>query len=265
MKKIVHISDLHFGTEKPDILSLLFDELNSINPDVVVVSGDLTQRAKTKQFIKAKSFINRVDFPLVIIPGNHDIPLYNIWERVTNPFAKFESYFDKSDRYYSDDQLQIIGLNSVRNLRWKSGRISSEELEIADSQLKEFPKKTVKILTFHHNLLHISSQRNAVKLFKTKLMHDWLMQNGIDLVLFGHDHRPMVQPILFDEDNTFDFILIQAGTTISKRTRGFPNSFNLINISDFRCEILIKEIIDQEFEIVATHQFAKISGGWTNP
>jgi 3',5'-cyclic AMP phosphodiesterase CpdA len=262
MKKIVHISDLHFGTENSKIVNHLIDDINEIKPDVIVVSGDLTQRAKTKEYSKAKIFLKNLDYHTVVIPGNHDIPLYNIWGRIVHPFKKFETYFDHIDRYYSDDILEIIGLNSVRNLRWKSGKLSSEQLEIGAAEVKKSGKNIIRILVIHHNLFHISSRRDAVKLFKTKRLHHWLMQNNIDIILFGHDHKSMVQPILFDDDKIFDFILIQAGTATSNRTRGFPNSYNVIEISDDDCKIKIREYKNQKFEIISEQQFVKVSAGW---
>jgi 3',5'-cyclic AMP phosphodiesterase CpdA len=264
VKKIIHISDVHFGAENKKIVNSLIADINSIEPDVIVLSGDLTQRAKTGEYKKAVAFLQKLNYPTVVIPGNHDIPLYNIWDRVISPFKKFETYFNNRDRYYSDDLIEVIGLNSVRNLRWKSGKLSSEDLDQAANELKESGKKRVRVLVIHHNLFHISSRKDAVKLFKTQLIHRWLMQNSIDLILFGHDHKSMVQPILFDEDNIFDFILVQAGTAVSTRTRGYLNSFNLIEISDEGCEIKIKEYKNKTFETVTTHQFAKVSGGWTN-
>jgi predicted phosphodiesterase len=88
------------------------------------------------------------------------------------------------------------------------------------------------------------------------------MQNSIDLILFGHDHKSIVQPILFDDDAIFDFILIQAGTATSNRTRGFPNSYNVIEISGDDCKIKIREYQDQKFELISEQQFVKVSAGW---
>ena len=104
MQKIVHISDLHFGTEVNEIVSHLMDAINNFKPDAVVVSGDLTQRAKKKEYHKAKNFLKKLDCPTVVIPGNHDIPLYNIFGRIVNPFKKFESYFSTNDQYYAHDR-----------------------------------------------------------------------------------------------------------------------------------------------------------------
>ena len=265
MKKIVHISDLHFGTENSEIANQLTDDINEIKPDVVVVSGDLTQRAKTKEFVKSQIFLDTLEYPRVVIPGNHDIPLYNIWDRVVNPFKRFDRYFNESDRYYSDDRLEIIGLNSVRNLRWKSGKLSSEQLKIGAIEFGKSDKNMIRILVIHHNLFHVSSSIDSEKLLKSKLWHRWLMENRIDLILFGHDHKSMVEPVLFNDDKFIDFIFIQAGSGISNRTRGCPNSYNTIEISDNNCIIKVREFKDDQFEVVSTHHFIKKADGWQYP
>ena len=262
MKKIVHISDLHFGTENSEVVNHLIDDINDFKPDVVVVSGDLTQRAKTKEFIKAESFLKKLEYHTVVIPGNHDIPLYNIWDRIVNPFKKYDKYFEETDRYYSDDKLEIIGLNSVRNLRWKSGKLSSEQLDTGTADFKNSDMNIIRVLVVHHNLFHISSKRDAVKIFKTKLLQNWLMKNQIYLVLFGHDHKSMVKPIIYDDDNIFDLILIQAGSGTSNRTRGYPNSYNTVEVSDNDCTIKIKEFKEDKFEIKSVQHFIKKSTGW---
>ena len=262
MKKIVHISDLHFGTEDEKVLNSLIDEINNTSPNLIAVSGDLTQRARTKEYLKARSFLEYLKFPQVIIPGNHDIPLYNLFGRIKYPFKKFDSYFDKEPREYNDDQLYVVGLNSVRNLRWKSGKLSSEQLEMGTNEFGESDKNIVRVLVIHHNLFHISSKRNAVKLFKSKLLRGWLMENRIDLVLFGHDHKSMIELVLFDEDEFIDFILLQAGTATSKRTRGVPNSYNIITLDNSLLNIRVQTFNTNRFETTSEAKFIKQSMGW---
>ena len=262
MKKIVHISDLHFGTEDEGVLNSLIVDITNTSPNLIAVSGDLTQRARTKEYLKARSFLEHLKFPQVIIPGNHDIPLYNLLGRITNPFNKFNTYFDKELREYNDDQLYVIGLNSVRNLRWKSGKLSSEQIEIGTTEFGESDKNIVRILVIHHNLFHISSRRNTVKLFKSKLLRRWLMENRIDLVLFGHDHKSMIEPVLFDDDKFIDFILLQAGTATSKRTRGVPNSYNIIIFDNSFMNVMVRTFNADRFETTLEAKFIKNPIGW---
>lgn len=130
MHKIIHISDLHFGREKGAAVNALTGEIEKSDPDVVVISGDLTQRAKRKEYALAKKFVDRFVCPKVIIPGNHDIPLYIIFLRLTNPFERFDSFFPETEYdFYSDHKVNIFGLNSVRARRWRSGKVSQKELK----------------------------------------------------------------------------------------------------------------------------------------
>lgn len=261
MQKIIHISDIHFGREEKSIVDALIAKINKEDPNIIVVSGDLTQRAKKREFQKAEMFLNELDFPKVIIPGNHDIPLYNLFERVINPFRKFDIYFQNFNRY-ENDELSIVGLNSVRNLRWKSGKLTIDYLENSTAQLKKKDNIKLNIVVMHHNLLHLPSSKESGKLFRTKLMQKWIFDNKIDLILFGHDHKSMIKPILFDDDNIFDFILIQAGSATSTRRRGNSNSFNLITFENSVMQISVQTYIENKFETSFKQKYIKHTKGW---
>lgn len=261
MIKLAHISDLHFGTENLEVIEALQVELTSIIPDVIVVSGDLTQRAKNHEYNSAKKFLASTGIPYIVIPGNHDIPLYNLWGRVVNPFKKFDSYFDRADSFHKGGNVEIVGLNSVRNLRLKSGRISVDRLEKDKKDFSTSENNIIRIIVLHHNLFHRPSTADASKLFRARLMQKWAAENNIAMALFGHDHKSMVK--LIDESNEGPgFILVQAGTAFSTRTRGEPNSYNLIEISEAECTIKVSECRNNKFEPVSEHHFVRKAAGW---
>lgn len=261
MQKIIHISDIHFGREDESIVNALIAKINKETPNVIVVSGDLTQRAKNREFQKAEVFLNKLNSSKVIIPGNHDIPLYNLFERVINPFRKFNKYFPNFKRY-DNDELSIVGLNSVRNLRWKSGKLTVDHLENNAAELKKKDNTKLNIVVMHHNLLHLPSSKESGKYFRTKLMQKWIFDNKIDLILFGHDHKSMISPILFDDDNFFDFILIQAGSATSNRRRGSSNSFNIIAFNNLVMQISIQTYIENKFATSLEQKYIKHNKGW---
>ncbi|MEN8194741.1 MAG: metallophosphoesterase [Bacteroidota bacterium] len=262
MQKIVHISDIHFGKEDESIVNALLTKINEIAPNVIVVSGDLTQRAKHREYKKVKLFLSKLDFPKVVIPGNHDIPLYNLLGRVINPFRKFDYYFPNCNRY-ENEQVSIVGLNSVRNLRWKSGKLTIKDLEESSEELKvKKNAEKLKIVVMHHNLLHLPSNKNSESIFRTKLMQKWIFDNGIDLILFGHDHKSTIKPILFDHDNIFDFILIQAASATSTRRRGNENSFNLIMLENSFMQISIETYEQHKYKTSSRIKFNKQLIGW---
>ena len=129
MKQIVHISDIHFGTEKPAAVAALTSDIHTLSPDLIIVSGDLTQRARNRQFEAAKDFLDQFAAPKIIVPGNHDIPLYNLFKRLRRPFKRFSGWIT-DDLYpsYVDDELGVIGVNSVQYTHWKAGRLTQEKL-----------------------------------------------------------------------------------------------------------------------------------------
>lgn len=261
MQKIIHISDIHFGKEDEGIVNALSTKINEIEPEIIVVSGDLTQRAKHQEYQKAKYFLNKLDFPQVVIPGNHDIPLYNLFERIINPFRKFNQYFPNFRRY-ENDELSIVGLNSVRNLRWKSGKLTIDHIENNAAELKKKDKAKLNIVVMHHNLLLLPSSKESEKNFRTKLIQKWIYDNKIDLILFGHDHKSMIKPILFNDDNIFDFILIQAGSATSTRRRGSTNNFNLITFDNSVIQISVQTYIENKFETSLEYKYIKPTLGW---
>ncbi len=263
MKKIIHISDLHFGTEDPDVVEALRQDVDEFGADLLVVSGDLTQRAKRAEFQAAKQFVDSLGLPSVIIPGNHDIPLYNLPLRVMNPFKKFNACCGNRPAYFQDGEVEIIGLNSVRNLRWKSGRISSEQLNSEEGRIGEDKSSAfVRLLAAHHNLFQAPVRKESSKLFETQLMHDWLIKLGFDLVLFGHDHRGLVKPVARGKEGGYAFILVQAGTAVSCRVRGVPNSYNRIEVSPGHCAIQVRELEDGAFCRAQDFRFTQREGGW---
>src|SRR5215204_5310780 len=129
MRKIAHISDLHFGAADPLVAELLAEAIESIRPDLVVVSGDLTQRARKSQFLEARSFLDRLSFPQLIVPGNHDVPLYNVFDRFVNPLENYQRYITPDlEPFHSDDEIAVAGVNTSRSLTIKGGRISGSQI-----------------------------------------------------------------------------------------------------------------------------------------
>src|SRR5882672_7941733 len=130
MRSIVHLSDIHFGRVDAAVVGPLIETINQIAPDVVAVSGDLTQRARSRQFIEARAFLDELPKPQIVVPGNHDVPLHNVFTRFARPLAKYRRYINEDLRpFYHDEELAVLGVNTARSLTIKGGRINEEQID----------------------------------------------------------------------------------------------------------------------------------------
>ena len=151
MRTIVHLSDLHFGRVDQQLLEPLRTLVASLAPDVLVVSGDLTQRAKTEEFIAARAFLDTLPGPQIVVPGNHDIPLYNVASRFLTPLRKYLRYvtLDLTPEYV-DEEIAVLGLNTARSLTIKDGRVNQEQIALLRQRMGAVPKNVTRIVVTHH-------------------------------------------------------------------------------------------------------------------
>jgi 3',5'-cyclic AMP phosphodiesterase CpdA len=134
MRTIVHLSDLHFGRVNAALIEPLTRVVRELQPDLVAISGDLTQRARSHQFQQARSFLDALPKPQIVVPGNHDIPLHNLFARFVEPLTKYKRYItDNLHPTYQDEEMVIVGVNTARSLVFKGGRIN----EFQVSRLRE--------------------------------------------------------------------------------------------------------------------------------
>src|SRR3954449_12672383 len=129
MRTVAHLSDLHFGRTDPALIEPLLAALGAVRPHVVVVSGDLTQRARKKEFEQARDFLARIRFPLIVVPGNHDVPLYRVWERFLSPLGNYQRIVQRDlEPFFVDGEMAVLGINTARSLTFKNGRINVEQM-----------------------------------------------------------------------------------------------------------------------------------------
>ena len=151
MKTLVHISDLHFGASEAVVVNSLIETINNIKPDVIAVSGDLTQRARSHEFQAARAFLDALPQPQIVVPGNHDIPLHNLFSRFVRPLDKYRNYItDDLSPLYIDEELAVLGLNTARSLTIKGGRINEQQIAWLKEKLCGLGTMTVKVVVTHH-------------------------------------------------------------------------------------------------------------------
>ncbi len=231
--KLVHLSDLHFGTENVRIIEKLQCTIDATNPDLVVVSGDFTQIASSKEFSIAQEFLNGLKAKVFCVPGNHDIPRFHLWERLTNPYKKYKIYIHDDLRPVCEfNDVIIAGINTARRVlphwNWANGAISQAQLEHLRQVYKDSPAQR-RICVFHHPIqTSLNSPMNTV-VFGAKNALQALNNMKVDLVLTGHVHHASVTTLGDIDHKT---VYVSASTAISSRLRQQENGFNVIAIEN---------------------------------
>ncbi|MGH8728515.1 MAG: metallophosphoesterase family protein [Burkholderiales bacterium] len=231
MTVLLQVSDTHFGTEQPPVVEALLRLVRDQAPDVLVFSGDITQRARRRQFRAAKSFVDRIALPTVVVPGNHDIPLYNLIARIFYPYANHQRVFgsDLEPGFESADVV-VIALNTTRPARHKNGEVSAEQIERVAARLREAREEQLRIVVTHQPV-HVTRAREEKNLLLNRepAIREWA-RAGADLLLGGHIHLPYVRSLREEFKNLErDVWIVQAGTAVSRRIRHeAPNSINFI-------------------------------------
>jgi 3',5'-cyclic AMP phosphodiesterase CpdA len=248
MKTIVHISDLHFGKDKEKIVEALSASIERQKPDLIAVSGDLTQRAFASQFKSAMHFLNSYDCPKVIVPGNHDIPVFNIYERLTDPFKRFCHLVCYEDYpCHEDDEIAVLGVNSVENKTWKSGRLINAQIDRIEQLFNQIDDRLLKILVIHHNLIFFPFEKSEKKVLSSTRILNRLITSSVDVILLGHDHRSLVVGLPQSRTRPPKAILVKAGTAVSTRTRGEVNSYNILILDGGEFKVTVMHFQDGGF------------------
>ncbi|MBF7687035.1 metallophosphoesterase family protein [Acinetobacter rathckeae] len=231
---LLHLSDLHFGTEKKSCLDAirLFCKQSS-ELEAVVVSGDLTQRAKFAEFLACKQFLKSLHLPYLVVPGNHDIPLYHVWKRVFYPFTFYEGFFGPAEQVLETKNFYLMGLNSIRRRHHTKGDISFAQIEQMNHKLKKAPANKLKLVVVHQPFYTPRKSHGWKDCPKqAKLALERWGGLGLFGLLHGHLHHTGVYNLtqLFDLNVTQPIWDIHAGTATSWRLRkNQPNSFNTIS------------------------------------
>jgi 3',5'-cyclic AMP phosphodiesterase CpdA len=266
VRTIVHLSDFHFGRVQPRVITPMIEAIARIAPNLVAVSGDLTQRARATQFRDARAFLDRLPTPQIVVPGNHDVPLHNVAARFLQPLSGFRRYITDDLRpFYLDGEIAVLGVNTARSLTIKRGRVNEAQIAWMTERFSGCPPGIVKIVVTHHpfDVPDGRDERNLVG--RAHLAMNALAQSGADVFLAGHLHVSHTSHSVTRYDITgHSALLVQAGTAASDRGRGEANSFNVLRVD--RPAIAIErfewQAERQAFDRVAVEHYRHTPGGW---
>jgi 3',5'-cyclic AMP phosphodiesterase CpdA len=230
--RLAHISDLHFGALDRAMLEALVADLLAFSPDVLVVTGDLTQRARRREFEEARGFLDSLPWPKTIVCGNHDIaPWFSPLERALAPYGRFRRHIgSEAPAPVESDGIVVIGLNSADRWRLIEGGVSRDELARVLVEARRH-KRALCVVAAHHPLVEtdVRPLRNRVR--RHRSLDEVFDQAGVDLVLTGHLHESFHGPAVVRTTVVERHVLVvQASTATSWRLRGHRNAWNAITI-----------------------------------
>lgn len=242
MSVILQISDTHFGTELPAVTRALLELAHKLEPTLLVLSGDITQRARRRQFEAAARFVKLLRVPNILcVPGNHDIPLLGLATRVFRPYRDYEREFGSDlEPVFESERLLVQGLNTTRRYRHKHGEISEAQVARVVQRLQRARPEQLRVVVTHQPLVVIRDRDRNNLLRGHERALPALVRAGADVFLGGHIHLPYVRPIAAasGEDAAW---AVQAGTAVSHRIReGVANSVNVLHFAQegpVRCEV----------------------------
>jgi 3',5'-cyclic AMP phosphodiesterase CpdA len=259
MKRILHLSDLHFGRTRPDLLDPLVTLANDLAPDLIAISGDFTQRARVSQFKEAAAFVARLHAPVLSVPGNHDTPIDNVWVRFVDPWGRYKEHIcDDLEPQFVDDEVAIVGVNTVNRFSWQRGKLRSHTITRVCNAFEGRKDGRAHVVMLHHPLEHLPDVSKQLMRGARAAVAEF-GRCGADIVLSGHLHNAAVAPLTAAPGVLF----VQAGTGLSTRLRGEPNNFNLLRVTADRVEVdRYGATTKPQFDVVQTAAFERRPDGW---
>jgi len=265
LRRIAHLSDLHFGRTDPAVVRGACEAVHRLKPDLVVVSGDLTQRARSHQFRAARAFLDRLPQPQIVVPGNHDIPLWNVMARTFSPLRKYRRIVTRNlTPFFADNEIAVLGLNTARALTIKDGRINHRQIALAVEHFSAGAPHCVRILVTHHPFDQ-PDKGDAGDIVGRAVLAMGAIGSRVDLILSGHLHlgRSGTSAVRYPGSGA---LIVLAGTATSTRVRGGePNAFNLLEVDGGQLALERFEWAADAatFRAASRQSFTRESGRWS--
>ena len=264
MRTLVHLSDLHFGRVDERLLEPLARRVHALAPDVVAVSGDLTQRARSAQFRAARRFLDTLPPPLLVVPGNHDVPLYDLFRRFFRPLAGYRRYISEElEPAFVDDEIAVLCVNTARSAVIKAGRINAAQMERVRRRFSALERRVTRIVVTHHPFDLPATYHARALVGRARRAMQIFAGCGTDILLAGHMHTShAVETSARYKIGAFSALVVQAGTATSVRGRGEANSFNRLRIASGAVSIERYAWTGTDFTIAASEAFLRSPLGW---
>jgi len=267
MARLVHLSDLHFGAHDERLVEAVEQHVDDIKPDLVVISGDFTQRARTEQFEQACEFLDRLrqrGHEVLAVPGNHDVPLYDVVRRFLSPLARYRRFIDDTLCPFVElPGVAVLGINTARSLTFKDGRINEGQVDFIRDTFDRTSRDVFRILVTHHPLfaLPVGEQVEA-PVGRQELALDAVSDAGVDLLLAGHTHHAASHDASDLVTRAGGVLVVQAGTATSTRVRHQEQSFNTLEIGEQAVTVTIHTWNGVEFVPTDAQPYKYREGRW---
>ena len=269
MPRLLHLSDLHFGAHDPRLVEAVEQRVHEEKPDLIVISGDFTQRARTEQFQEACKFLERLrdaGHDVLGVPGNHDIPLYDVLRRFFSPLTRYKRFID--DELCPLHELPgatVLGINTARSLTFKDGRISHEQMDFIRDTFERTDAEAMRILVTHHPMFALpvgDGPEVGKAIGRQELALDAIADCGVDLLLAGHNHRASAHHAPDLVTRAGSSLVIQAGTATSTRLRDEEQSFNEIEIDGGNVTLIVQAWADDKFASGDAQRYVREGDHW---
>ena len=231
LMRIAHLSDPHFGTVIPAVRDALLGELQTHPPDLILLTGDITQRARRDQFVEARRFLDALPrVPRLSVPGNHDLPLFDLITRMVKPYDHYRWYISRDlQPEFVDDRVAVLCVDATSRLRHKDGRVTDPQIERTAERLAQLDRPFSLVATHQPLAAVVDTDARNVAHGAKRALDRWIAA-GADLFLGGHIHLPYCMEVC-TADRRQTSVLLQAGTCLSRRIRnGIQNSYNLVTL-----------------------------------